>query len=82
MNQLTSPNTFAWKLSQERIHELAELLYKLETISNVVDAGNGTAERTAGFLSDLRSQCCAAGAEDPLPEMPLSPFIDEKGAAA
>jgi hypothetical protein len=57
---------------------LAELLYKLETLSNVVESGNRTAEQTAAFLSDLRAQCCEAGAEDPFPDMPLTRFEGAK----
>jgi hypothetical protein len=73
-------NTFAWTLTQGRIDALAELLYKLEVLSNVVEAGNRTAERTAALLSDLRAQCCAAGAEDPFPDMPLTSLFDHTEA--
>ena len=68
--------TFPWNLTQERIDRLAGLLYKLETLLNVAHPG-GSAEVTAQFLNDLRMQCCSAGAEDPFPDMPLTPRFGE-----
>jgi hypothetical protein len=73
--------TFTWNLTQERIDALAQLLYKLETASDILAAGNPSAELTARFLCDLRAQCCAAGAEDPFPEMPLFPCFEGKEVA-
>jgi hypothetical protein len=69
--------TFAWNLTQERIDSLGELLYKLETLLNIAHPGGRHAEVTAKFLTDLREQCCAAGAEDPFQDMPLTPRFDE-----
>ena len=68
---------FTWALTQERIDVLADLLYKLETLCNVAHSGSATAENAARFLTDLREQCCAAGAEDPFPDMPLAPRFNE-----
>jgi len=73
---MTSP-AFPWMLTQERIDRLAEILYKLETICNVAQPGNATSEDAARFLTDLREQCCKAGAEDTFPDMPRTPRFDE-----
>lgn len=68
---------FSWELTQDRIDTLAALLYKIETVFDIVHPGNSAAELTSGFLADLRQQCCLrGGAEDPFPDMPLSPALD------
>lgn len=79
MIQPPSPTdpTFAWHLTQERIDRLAALLFKLETLLDIAHPGGGNAEVAARFLNDLRKQCCSAGAEDPFPDMPMTPRFDE-----
>jgi hypothetical protein len=70
---------FSWKLTQERIDALAVLLYKIETVFHIVQPGNPSAEVIGSFLTDLRRQCCLmGGAEDPLPDMPLSLAFDDQ----
>jgi hypothetical protein len=85
MNRRKSKNKyFSWKLTQDRIDTLAALLYKIETVFDIVHPGNPGAELTGSFLTDLRQQCCLiGGAEDPLPDMPLTPnFLDREREAA
>lgn len=69
--------SFPWPLTQERLDLLAAVLYKAETIFNVVDSGCLAAERAACLLTDLREKCCqVAGADAPFADMPLSPCFD------
>jgi hypothetical protein len=68
---------FPWALTQERIDLLAAVLYKGETVFNILDPGCLAAERTACLLTELREECCQrAGAADPFPDMPLSPRFE------
>jgi hypothetical protein len=68
---------FPWPLTQERIDLLATVLYKAETVFNIVDPGCLTAERAACLLTELREECCQpSGAADPFPDMPLFPRFD------
>jgi hypothetical protein len=79
----TQDELFPWRLSQERIDLIAEILYKLETILNVAESGGRTAEQTACLLTDLREQCCQlAGAADPFPDMPLFPHFENEESSA
>jgi hypothetical protein len=73
-----SVKRFSWELTQDRIDTLAALLYKIETVFDIVQPGNSAAELTGSFLTDLRQQCCVAGgAADPFPEMPLTPSLSD-----
>jgi len=70
---------FPWRLTQDQLDQLAQLLYKIETVFDIVHPGNPAAEVTGSFLTDLRVQCCVQGrAEDPFPDMPLSIAFDEQ----
>jgi hypothetical protein len=74
---MKTPVQFPWALTQERIDLLAAILYKAETVFNIVEPGCLAAERTACLLTDLREECCqCAGAADPFPDMPLFPRFD------
>ena len=75
-------------LSQKQLHDLAQLLYTGQHITNVVHGLVPIGDQHAPdlhfqLLSDLRKQCCLrSGATDPFPELPLAPSaFDEPGAA-
>lgn len=67
-------------LDQAQIDALALLLYKHQTISNVVTSRrDAVSEEAACFLTEIRKQCCCrSGAADPFPDMPLSPCFGEE----
>ena len=65
-------------LTQDQLDGLAQSLYKLQ---HIVDVASGSAPATDlpfQLLSDLRRQCChSSRADDPFPDLPLSPCITE-----
>jgi hypothetical protein len=68
---------FPWALTQERIDILAAVLFKAETVFNIVEPGCLAVEQTACLLTELREECCQrAEAADPFPDMPLFPRFE------
>ena len=61
-------------LTQDQVDQPALLLYKHQTVTNVVSGDGRVSEAAACFLTEIRLQCCArSGADDPFPDMPLVP---------
>jgi hypothetical protein len=77
MSQIVSETEryFSWSLNQERLDTLANLLYGMGTMLNIVRSSD--ADLAWCFLNDLRTQSSIAGAEDPFPDMPLIPSFFE-----
>lgn len=67
-------------LTQTQIDALALLLYRSQTITNIVATGrHERSEEAACFLTELRQQCCVrSGADDPFPYLPLCPSFAEE----
>jgi hypothetical protein len=65
-------------LTQEQLDGLAQSLYKLQHIVDVASDSARSTDVPFQLLSDLRRQCCyRSGAEDPFPELPMSPCLTE-----
>lgn len=66
-------------LSQDQVDQLALLLLKHQTVTNVVSGDGTVSEAAACFLTEIRLQCCArSGAADPFPDMPMVPCFGEE----
>jgi hypothetical protein len=65
-------------LTQDQLDGLAQSLYKLQHLVDVASDSAPAKDLPFQLLSDLRRQCCyRSGAEDPFPELPFSPGLDQ-----
>ena len=73
---------FPWVLSQEQVDLLGSVLYRAESTFRAVDPYSLAAERAHELLTEMRRECCRAGAQDPYPFLPLRCELPEEDVAA
>jgi hypothetical protein len=69
---------FQGSFTQDRVDQLVQHAYRLETILNIAAPDSSAARTAACLVTELRTELCQrGGAADPFPDMPMFPHFEE-----